>query len=79
MKWFIIVDKDGAVDTIDLEFTTVVEIISCGTFTHELRNYGMNKLSNSCIENCLGDRPSGWHWWLTNVLEGSKQVEYSRG
>lgn len=79
MKWFTIMDKDGPVDTIDLDFITVVEIISCITFTHKLRNYGMNKLSNRCIENRLGDRLSGWRWWLTNVPEGTKQVEYSRG
>lgn len=54
MKWFTTVDKDGAVDTADLDFITVVEIVSCSTFTHKVRNCGTNKLSNRCIENCLG-------------------------
>ena len=30
-------DKEGAVDTIDLDFSTAFEIISHSTFTHKLR------------------------------------------
>ena len=47
-------DQEGAVDTIDLDFSTAFEIISHSTFTHKLRKYGMNKLAVRCIENCLG-------------------------
>lgn len=79
MKWFTIVDKDGALDITDFNFITEVEMISCSTFTPKLRNYGMNKLSNRCIENCLGWQAQGVPLVAGNVPEGPKQVEYSKG